>query len=268
MKVAFITAVYGNYEASCKPYARQTIPCDFICFTNTTSLVSNGWDIDRTLYHVTHPSPLDDGNCLNSINNNKHTFAIAKYYKQAFHNIPRLSVYDIIIWVDGTIQITNPRTAEYMVHLFQNPTTVVVGWEHERRGGSLIAEVKDSQTYDRYASTRWGGQDQPQQDVNAHYRQAVQDGFDETLWFRLDPTRANFGVWVTCFVAFDMRKHLAIQFLDEWYRQFLFMSSQDQIGFSIAAQKITVPYTLPDSVMSGQRPHFETAIYRKHDHGR
>jgi hypothetical protein len=268
MRIAFITAIRGNYEASCKPYAPQTVPCDFLCFTDVSTLTANGWEIDRTPYHLTHPSPLDDGACLNSLHTNTHTFNIAKYYKQAFQNIPRLKAYDIVIWVDGTIQITNRKTAEYIAHLFTSPSTAVVGWEHERRGGSLIAEVKDSQTYERYASTRWGGQEQPRQDVNAQYRACIRDGYDETLWFRIDPARKNLGVWVTCFVAFDMRKSLATEFLTEWYRQLLVESTQDQIGFSIAAQKTTIPYTLPDAVIPGDRPHFETGMYRKHDHGR
>jgi len=268
MKVVFITAVYGNYEASCKPYAPQTVPCDFLCFTDASSPTANGWEIDRTPYHLTHPSPLDDGECLNSVHKNKHTFTIAKYYKQAFQNIPRLKTYDIVIWVDGTIQIWNPRTAEHIIRLFDTPTTAVIGWEHEYRGGSLIAEVKASQSYDRYASTHWGGQIQTQQDVNAHYRKCIQEGFDETRWFQIDPFRKNFGVWVTCFVAFDMRKPVATEFLTEWYRQLLYESNQDQIGFSIAAQKTTIPYTLPDATIAGERPHNETAFYRKHDHGR
>lgn len=267
MRIAFITANYGKYEATCKPYPRQTIPCDFICFTDASASVANGWEIDQTPYHLTHPSPLDDGVCLNSVHTNTHTFNIAKYYKQAFQNIPRLKSYDIVIWIDGTIQITNSRTAESIAHLFQNPATAVVGWEHDWRGGSLIAEVKDSQAYDRYASTFWGGQAQPKQDVNAQYRNAIRDGYDETLWFRLDPARKHLGVWVTCLVAFDMRKPKAIEFLIEWYKQLLFESSQDQIGFSIAAQKVTVPYTLPDATIRGDR--FEkTTLYVKHPHGR
>lgn len=270
MKIAFITAVYGNgYETSCKPYVQQTIPCDFICFTNSDTLRTNGWIVDKTPYHLTHPSPLDDGTCLNSVHTNTHTFNIAKYYKQAFQNIPRLSEYDIVIWVDGSIQITNHYTAEWMVELFSSPDTAVIGWEHEYRGGSLIAEVKESQTFDRYSSTYWFGQHQPKQDVNKHYRNCIREGYDETLWFRIDPNRKNLGVWVTCFVAFDMRKPKTLEFLTEWYSQLLYESSQDQIGFSIAAQKTnTIPYTLPDARIHGSRPHFETALYRKHDHGK
>ena len=31
-KIAFITAIMGNYEASTKKYVEQSIPCDFILF--------------------------------------------------------------------------------------------------------------------------------------------------------------------------------------------------------------------------------------------
>ena len=69
----------------------------------------NGWIIDTTPYHIINNSPLDvdDENYVNSLKNNKHTFNIAKYYKQAFINIPRLKKYDVIIWIDGTIEIKN-----------------------------------------------------------------------------------------------------------------------------------------------------------------
>ena len=33
MKVAFITAIYGNYELTCKPFVKQSIESDFFCFT-------------------------------------------------------------------------------------------------------------------------------------------------------------------------------------------------------------------------------------------
>jgi hypothetical protein len=33
VKICFITAIYGNYEASCKKFAKQSIQTDFICFT-------------------------------------------------------------------------------------------------------------------------------------------------------------------------------------------------------------------------------------------
>ena len=56
-KVVFITAIYGNYEKTVKRFMRQTIPTDFICFTDNPNIRSNGWIIDSTPYHdlIQHP---------------------------------------------------------------------------------------------------------------------------------------------------------------------------------------------------------------------
>ncbi len=96
-KIVFITAIYGDYESSCRPHAKQTIPTDFICFTDNNNIESNGWDVDSHPYHYTNPSMFDDGSYVNSLKNNNHTFNIAKYYKQSFYNIPRFNNYDIVV---------------------------------------------------------------------------------------------------------------------------------------------------------------------------
>ena len=40
-KICFITAIYGNYELSCKPFIAQTVPTDFICFTDNANIIAN-----------------------------------------------------------------------------------------------------------------------------------------------------------------------------------------------------------------------------------
>ena len=40
-KICFITSIYGNYEASCKKFVKQTIETDFICFTDNIDIISN-----------------------------------------------------------------------------------------------------------------------------------------------------------------------------------------------------------------------------------
>ena len=67
MKIAYITAIYGNYELTCKPFIKQTIESDFICFTDNPNIPSNGWIIDNNPYHYTHPSKLDNSIYNNSI---------------------------------------------------------------------------------------------------------------------------------------------------------------------------------------------------------
>jgi hypothetical protein len=64
-KVCYITAIYGKYESSCKPFKKQTLESDFICFTDAVDIKSNGWIIDNTPYHIENKSPLDNDTYIN-----------------------------------------------------------------------------------------------------------------------------------------------------------------------------------------------------------
>jgi len=270
VSICFITAIYGNYESSCKPYATQTIPTDFICFTDQDLTSHSSWIMDRTPYHDTHPSPLDkmDTTQTNSLHNNRHTFNIAKYYKQAFTNIPRLKQYEVIVWVDGTIEITNPRTSEWIMNnIGINDGRKMIGWHHEHREGCLYREVEASRFY-RYTSTYWNNQSQPYQDVDYQYECYQKDGYDESVCKQLSSHTPHFGVWITCFVAFLHNDPEVRSFLDLWYLQTLTYTTQDQIGFPYTCQKTGLyPYTLPNDEIDGERPHERTAFYIKHPHG-
>lgn len=261
-KIAYITAIYGSYEATCKPFAAQTIPSDFICFTDNPSIVGNGWQIDTTPYHIQNPSRLDSTSLVNSFSNNKHTFNIAKYYKQAFYNIPRLQHYDVIIWLDGTIEITNPKTSEFIMDSIKQKKNILV-FEHEESFGRLEDEVKHSHIF-KYMSTNWNNQDQPYQDVDAQFASYVSEGYSDTFWKNIFPNQPNSGVWITCFVAFDMKNSQTVKLLDTWYLQTLKYTTQDQIGFPYALWKSnTIPYSL-----TSLEPHVKTDYYIKHNHGK
>jgi hypothetical protein len=266
-KVAVITSIYGNYEATCKKFAAQTVPVDFICFTNIENIKSNGWTINTTPYHSLNPCSLDNGTQINSLSNNKHTFNIAKYYKQSWHNIPILKDYDVVIWVDGTIEITNPNT---VYDILQNIDEYkIVGWEHYQRSGNLESEVIAS-NFERYTSTFWFGQSQPYQDIFAQYDSYVKDGYDENYWSTVERQigkgTTNFGVWLTCFIAFKNCSAVN-NFLDIWYEQTLNYTTQDQIGFPMAVRKSNIiPYTYPDRNVLGHADN--NYHYFKHMHGK
>lgn len=269
-KICYITAVYGSYEASCKPFENQTIQSDFICFTDNSNMTSNGWIIDTTPYHIINKSSLDDDSYVNSIENNKHTFNIAKYYKQQFQNIPILKKYDVIVWLDGTIEITNPNTSLFIKsRIFDYK---IIGWMNEMRSGKLKSEVESS-NFERYTSTFWNNQEQPYQDVNKQYQHYTNDGYTDDF-FDNASTRNEFnekhlGVWITCFVAFLNKDKSVTDFLNLWYLQTLKYTTQDQISFSYVCYKTgLVPYTLPDSEISGDSPHESTDFYIKHSHGK
>jgi len=265
-KIAFITAIYGPYEASCKTPSKQSINADFICFTNVENIKANGWIIDNVPYHIENKSHLDNDEYINSLSNNKHTFNIAKYYKQQFYNIPRLQKYDIVVWLDGTVQITNPLTAEWITNKIQSQNEIIAV-EHEYRHGKLLSEVNASHD-SRYMSTFWFNQSQPYQDVDKQYRAYIEDEYnDNDYWRSINPNKIHLGVWVTCFVAFNINSQKVKDFLDMWYLQTLKYTTQDQIGFPYVVQKMNmIPYTIPDDEITG-KGHSSTTFYTKHCHG-
>ena len=253
-RVCFITAIYGNYESFCHKFVEQSILTDFICFTDNPNMPSNGWKIDTTPYHIINKSNLDTDLFTNSLKNNKHTFNIAKYYKQAFQNIPVLQDYDIIVWLDGTIEIIYPKTSEY---LLKNIDKNIIAWNHDYHS-SLDQETNDS-NYFRYTSTFWNNQEQPYQDIFKQYQDYVDSGYIDSLSER--------NVWITCFVAFNNKdKHVKL-FLDFWYLQTLKYTTQDQIGFPYTCQKTNLkPFTLPNAEISGNLTGSKTMFYIKHEH--
>lgn len=264
-KICFITAIYGNYEKSCKKYVKQTIDTDFICFTDNINIINNGWIIDTTPYHLINKSNLDNDKFINSICNNKHTFNIAKYYKQAFTNIPILNKYDVVVWIDGTIEITYNKTSEYVLNNIYNEK--IIGWHHEFRNGILSNEVKAS-NFIRYTSKFWNNQSQPYQDVNNQYECYLKEGYNDDFFKKINHHSPHLGVWITCFVAFLQKDQDVKKFLDLWYLQTLKYTTQDQIGFSYVCQKTNlIPYTLPNKDICGDKPHCNTLFYNKKNHG-
>jgi hypothetical protein len=276
-KIAFITSILGGYESICRPFAKQTVDTDFICFTDDLNIESNGWIIDTNPYHDTNPSPLDNGLYINSMHkkgrlevlNNRHTFNIAKYYKQAWKNIPRLEKYDVVIWIDGSIEITDPYVSEYMVELCNK--YYVVSWHHEMRGGVLFHEAFSSYL-GRYHNSNYLKQWQPYQDIINQYHHYLQEGYDED-YFNNYPRKEgrgrgdHFGMWLTCFVAVNNRSKEMEDFLNLWYLQTLKYSTQDQVGFPKVVQDTgIVPYTLPDTKYPGDEPHIQCSMFIKHEH--
>ena len=263
-KICFITAIYGNYESTCKKYVKQTVPTDFICFTDNPNMTANGWIVDTTPYHITHKSPLDNDTYVNSNCNNKHTFNIAKYYKQAFRNIPILQKYDVIVWLDGTVELIYDKISEYLLtHIYNSK---IIGWHHEHRHGHLQGEVRASHFF-RYTSTYWNGQHQPLQDIDKQYTDYLADGYDETF-FNIPNRSEHLGVWITCFVAFYQKDNDVIDFLDKWYIETLTHTTQDQISFPyVCWKKQMIPMTLPNCDIGGNAPHQYTMFYIKHNHG-
>jgi hypothetical protein len=265
-QICFITSIYGGYELTCKNFVKQTIETDFICFTDNKNIQANGWTIDTTPYHIINKSNIDNDTYVNSISSNNHTFNIAKYYKQAFNNIPVLDKYDVIVWLDGSIEIIYDKTSEFILKKIYKEK--IIGWNHESRYGILKDEVINSH-FNRYTSTFYNNQSQPYQDIDKQYNDYINEGYTDLYFKNLNSGNEHLGVWVTCFVAFLKNDIEVKKFLDLWYLQTLKYTTQDQIGFSYVCQKTNlIPYTLPDNEITGNTPCHSSMLYNKHDHNK
>ena len=265
--VCVITDIYGNYDISCKRFEPQTIPTDFICFTDNENMKNEyGWIIDTTPYHIINKSVLDKDCYINSLCNNSHTFNITKYYKTAFKNIPRLQHYKAILWIDGTLEIIYDKMSEYILKNINKYK--IIAFNHEIHHGSLFHETYASLGSDRYISTFHHNQHQPYQDVIQQYKDYIGLNFNEDIFRCICSDNVNYGLWITCFVVFHNHDERITDFLDKWYYEILTRTTQDQISFPFVCQMCSVfPYTLPDDEIEGQFPHKSTMFYMKHKHG-
>lgn len=275
-KSCIISACLGTYEKTTKKHPEMP-GTDFIFFTNNKDMQNTGnWIMDYTPYHFTNIPKVDNGEYKNSIKNNNHTFNLAKYYKEQFYNIPRLAEYDFITWLDGTIELINPNYMNYIQKIFEeNEDVIVQTMHHEHRHGNLGSEAGASNFF-RYTSTFWNGQKQPYQNVNEQYKYYLSQGYNNSYW--KDKSKHNltyrnndythYGVWITCLVAWDMRKPMTKKFLDAWYIENLNQTTQDQVSFPYVAQKLGVdPYTYPDNNTPGGICHQNSYWYIKRGHG-
>jgi len=176
-----------------------------------------------------------------------------------------LEKYDIIVWLDGTIEITYDKTSEYILENIYREK--IIGWHHEYRNGFLSNEVSASH-FERYTRTFWNKQSQPYQDVDYQYKCYLYDGYNDSFFKNINSHTPHMGVWITCFVAFLQKDKDVKKFLDLWYLQTLKYTTQDQIGFPYVCQKTQiVPFTLPNAEINGGCPHVKTMFYVKHNHG-
>jgi hypothetical protein len=201
---------------------------------------------------------------VNSLSRNTHPFNLCKFYKTAFHLIPRLEKYDLVVWIDGTVVITNKTVAERLLNLSDSGQASLTVFEHWR-GGSLFKEA-DASNYSKYNSEIFFGSSQPIQDVMGQYRSYVELGYDENLWKRIEPSRPQYGLWITCFIGFTMRDPRVSKFLFMWHEHILKYSTQDQVSFSYVAQAVGLyPHSFPDENAEGVDQ--MTSWFYKHWHG-
>lgn len=235
--VCFITAVYERTITECKPFVEQSVPTDFICFSNNTDIINNGWKIDNTPYHkdISHDHRV-----------------ISKYYKMMTHDILILRKYAVIIWIDNNIEIISKKISEYVLKKLYRHSFVC--WHHPAHFGDLYAEVHASHRLLKYSY-----------DIKKQYQEYLADGYHNIHFKSLCHSSPHFGVWYTAFIAYNNKDTLVHKFLREWFTEILRHGTNDMVSFSYVCYKHnTFPYTLPDNQIYGE-PNTSNEFYLYHD---
>jgi len=187
------------------------------------------------------------------------------------HRFVDFGQYDVVVWLDATVVLINPETARHMVRLVDAGRNFIT-FEHIRMG-RISEEVAASRSKKYLAPSEVYG---PAQDVDGQYAGYLAEGFTEKWWLsEYDAPmgikdRPKYGMWVTCFVAYDAKSRETISFLNSWWTEIVQRSTQDQVSFPYVAWKEKVyPFSLPGDasglVVTGG--HRENSIYKKMSHG-
>lgn len=283
LKLAFVTALVHDYEHSCKEPVSQSVSVDFLAYTDkhfheaygvkTPNTTYNKWkrlDAEPYRYGVL----LRDQNSAyhNSLRNNQHPFNRAKVFKLNLHRLPELQKYHILIWLDATLQITNPKTAELMIDYLCRQDRNFVGFEQPYRM-NLKDELVASLGSGKYKTKTLHDLPQPVQDVESQYvtlvalfmsliiccntlrryQHFLSEGFHDKH-FGPDPRNPKryHSVHNTAFLALNMLREETHDFMEKWWLQNLLYTTQDQLSFPYVAWALNVqPYGLPDDIING-----------------
>lgn len=217
-KVCVITACTGNYKATIRSIDHLDV--DGYVFGDARDedidIQGNRWKRDKTQYFY-----------------HTDTFTMAKYYKCFWSQIPALREYDVVVWIDGTIEIK-----QLPIEYLEDHDLVV--YEH---GGRFNTIQENNNTVIRLDPRYYDFCDGLE-------RQREEPNID---WLA-----------ITCFVVHKKCEKI-IHMQNEWFSEIIRYSPQDQVSFPRACDRADVRVKLLP-VAHRKESHQETAHYKKHKH--
>lgn len=215
MKTCIITACTGKYKAHLRSIDHLDV--DGFIFGDVKDemlqIDGNRWQRVKESYFW-HTNP----------------FLRAKYYKCFWHHIPILSKYDVVVWIDSTVQIK-------ALPLWSLEKHDLAVYQHGFRNNTH-AEINGTSDC-RYTDYMQGLQEQRK--------------LKNSDWLA-----------ITCFVL-NKRCDKIIKMNEKWFSDILLYSPQDQVSFPTACEYTGVNVKLY-RVKHKMESHTETKFYKKHEH--
>ena len=209
-KKCIITACTGNYKQHIKSIDHLGIDGYIFGDANVT------WE--GTNWKRIHKSYFEHND----------NFVKAKFYKCNWNNIPELSEYEIVIWIDATIEIKS------LPDLDKNTDIIVYNHSYRSDIHSEICASRDV----RYINYMKGLQFQ-------------YDSYPPINWLA-----------ITCFII--NRRCTDVEKMNNfWFNENIKHSPQDQVSFPVACEKFNIKIKRLDSLSDS---HVFTEHYYKHKH--
>jgi Protein of unknown function (DUF616) len=202
--VAIITASYGGMDAP-KEIPAQTIPCNYICVTDR--------EVRKDSYNPAGSrwSVLD-------------ARMKAKYFKLQAH---KLFDYDVLIWVDGNVEIKDSCFAEGMVAALGPAAAGDIALRRHPERGCIYEEaefiVHGIRSGDQYLIARYAGL-------------PIQEEADS---YRKENHPENWGLWWCGLFARRVNTRIN-SFFDAWWDACLRWSAFDQNSFPYLARRFDI----------------------------
>lgn len=213
-KKVIYTAIFGTEYYLHEP----EVPIegyDFICFTNDPNLKSDVWDVRQvtTIYKEA------DGALTRN----------ARKYKSLPHRY--LKEYDVSIWMDGDLKITDNIDLLTQEHLKENNLALL---DHSLCGMTTTGNLnRRSCVYDEAKFIKWAGDNHPRKS----YKDNINIILSQMERYYKEGYPVNNGLARTSVV---FRKHndpQVIKTMERWWEEMKYGSRRDQLSFNYSAWK-------------------------------
>lgn len=217
-KIAIYSAIYGNFD-EIKEQPEQTVHCDFIMFTDNEELrdYKGKWDIRFEQREESHPRMK------------------AKFFKCNPHIV--LKDYDVVIWIDGSVQIKTNEFVKFCLDNISNQDIAVL--KHPERD-CIYDEADFCKDWPKYQDENIEGQ------VNEYKK----DGY---------PRHNGLSA---CTVIIRNNENAKIkEFNEAWWAENLKWTYQDQLSFEYLLWKQKLPINKIELDL-WNNPYFEVQAYK------
>jgi glycosyltransferase involved in cell wall biosynthesis len=192
MRIAVYTAIFGEYNPL-RAVPKQTVEADYYCYTDNYNLVCEGW---KTVF-ADYPRK------------DLHPRIRAKYFKVLFHYLQELKGYDVLIYIDGSIEI---KSADFVKWCLDNLKGDYLLFKHPERD-CIFEEFEASDECRKYDH---------------------EDKIAQRRDYRM--RYPEHGGLYACGVMVRRPTDQVKQTMQDWWHEILKYTYQDQVSFPIVCQ--------------------------------